>query len=279
MTPQRTRTILLASALVGIAFAVFFVREIRLLPDGRLHVHVLDIGQGDSILLVSPTGKQVLIDGGPNSGVIEPLGKHFSFFDRSLDLVVLTHPDLDHSGGIPEVLHRYHVDAMLLTGIRKEGKVYGEILQLIREKNIPVVIADPAKDIDLGDGVVLDVIWPPPTLNGVEVEEANDTSIVLRAFFGTGSMLFTGDIGEKAEEAILASGADIDADILKVPHHGSKTSSSTGFLLAITPRLAVISAGRKNQFGHPTPLVVDRYRHFGIPLRVTAEEGTISLDF
>jgi competence protein ComEC len=276
MDPKRRR-LLIILGICELALLFFLIREIRLLPDGNLHVHFLDVGQGDSILLRSPSGKQILIDGGPNDRVIEQLGTRMSFFDRSLDMVVLTHPDHDHSGGLPAVLRRYRVDKLLITGIVKKESAYDDILVLAKQKKIPLFIADPAQDITLGDGVTLDLIWPPATLAGTEVEAANETSVVMRVSFHAKSILFTGDIEAGAERDILASGADIDADVLKVAHHGSKTSSATGFLLAVSPDLAIISVARKNGYGHPHPSVMDRFRHFGIPTRSTALEGTIDL--
>lgn len=254
-------------------------REYRLAYPGALVVSFLDVGQGDSALIVSPAGKQVVIDGGPDLSALEGLGRHMPFFDRSIDLLVLSHPQLDHMAAFPEILRRYTVGAVLMTGVRYRIARYQEFLTLLKQQNIPILIADPAKDLDLGGGASLDVVWPPPTLYNASMKEVNNSSIVLRALYGGRAVLFTGDMEEEEERAVLASRADIDADVLKVAHHGSKTSSSSGFLLAVDPSLAVISVGRTNRYGHPHPAVVARYEHFGIPLRTTAEEGTITLRF
>lgn len=258
---------------------VFCAHELSLLGDGHVHAYFLDIGQGDSALLVSPSGKQVLIDGGPDNSAVGQLAKHLPFFDRTIELMVLTHPDLDHIAAFPEILRRYEVKRVLFTGTVKKASRYEEILTLLKEKHIPVFLADPTKDIDMGDGLVLDVLWPNPGLLGKELKKTNDSAIVLRALYKEHSIFFSADIERSAESAILASGAPMNADVLKVPHHGSRTSSSTGMLLAIDPDLGVISAGQNNSYGHPHPDVVERYHHFGIPLRVTKDEGTIGLNF
>ncbi len=266
------------AAILGALLLLTF-HETALLPDAALHAHVLDVGQGDAILLVSPSGKQILIDGGPDLSVLEELGRHMPFFDRTIELLILTHPDSDHVTGIPEILSRYRVERVLFNGTSHESRRYEAVLAALKAQGIPVILPDPSLDIDIGDGLTLDILWPEHAVVGTEPEKPNDESVVVRALFGSSALLLTGDIGEEAEMAILASGADIRSSVLKVPHHGSRTSSSTGFLLAADPGLAVISVGKGNPFGHPHPDVTDRYEKQKIPLRITAEEGTVSLYF
>lgn len=237
----------------------------------------LDVGQGDSILLVSATGKQVLIDGGPDRTALTRLGQTMPFLDRTIELLILTHPDADHVTSLPDVLKRYDVERILLTGVKHDSTIYANFLRAAEAEGAQLLFADPSVDIDMGDGLVLDIVWPGPGLLGTKPKASNETSVVVRAFAGDTSLLLTGDIEDGAESGILASGADIDSDILKVAHHGSRTSSATGFLLATSPRLAVISVGRQNKFGHPHPWVIKRLKHLGIPYRTTAEEGTITI--
>lgn len=248
-------------------------QEVLKLPDGRLHVHVLDVGQGDSIFLISPSGKQILVDGGPDFSALQGIARHMSFFDRSIDLLILSHPDLDHIAAFPEILERYGVGAVLMTGIDTPQPQYQKFLTMIKTKGIPMIIADPRKDIVFEDGLVLDVIWPP----GNHPKKTNNASVVIRVLYKEASMLLTGDIENGAEEGILKTGADIRSTMLKVAHHGSKTSTSTGFLLAVDPELAVISAGKNNPFGHPHWGVLRRLKDSGIEVRRTDQEGEISL--
>ncbi len=269
----------LSIAAVELILILFCIHELSLLGDGHLHVYFLDVGQGDSSLIVSPSGKQIVIDGGPGDATVGHLGRLMPFLDRKIELLVLTHPDLDHIAALPQILRRYDVERVLMTGVKKKSVRYEEILALIKARHIPVFLADPAKDIDMGDGLKLDILWPPPGMLGKEIKDTNNTAIVLRALFRDYAVFFSADIERAAEESIIESKQVMRADVLKVPHHGSRTSSSTGFLLAVDPDLAVISAGKDNSYKHPHPDVLLRYEHFGISVRVTKDEGTVSLTF
>ena len=275
---RNPRIFLIGSLLVGILLCG---HEFLRMPDGRLHVHFLNVGQGDGALIVSPSGKQIVIDGGPADGgaMLSELARHMPFFDRSIDLLILSHPQLDHIFAFPDILRRYRVSRIVMTGVQYDLPRYDEFLRLIREQRIPIWIADPHKDIDLGDGVVLDVVWPPLGLFGKEMKDVNNSSIMLRVLSASGSVIFTGDAEEREERAALASGADLQATILKAGHHGSKTSSGTGFLLAVRPALVAISAGKKNPFGHPHVVILNRMKTLRIPIRVTGWEGTIGIEF
>ncbi len=258
--------------------SILLCREISLLPDGTLHMHVLDVGQGDAIFFVTPSGKQILVDGGPDLSVLEHLGTFLPFFDRTIDLLVLTHADADHITAFPDIAERYHIEHILLNGSTQSSGRYDRLLAVLKESGTKVMLTDPTKDVDLGDGVTLDIVWPS-LRNLSEFHSGNDLSVVLRVLYNGHSILLTGDIEERAEAAILRSGADVRADVLKVPHHGSKTSSSTRFLLAVDPEIAIISVGRNNRFGHPHPDVTDRYRAFGIRTKTTADVGVVSSQF
>jgi competence protein ComEC len=266
-----------AAAVLLTGSCVLAWHEWQLQPDGRLHVHVFDVGQGDSFLLVSPSGKQIFVDGGPNLSVLEHLGTFMPFFDRTLELLVLTHPDADHLTAFPELFERYTVERILLTGVAHRSGRYDALLSFIAQKHPEVLIQEIPLVIDVGDGLTLETVWPQESVLGQESDHVNDTSIVFRARKGEWSMLLTGDIEEPTETALLASGTDLHADVLKAPHHGSRTSSSTRFLLAVDPSLILISVAEDSPFGHPHPEIIDRYKVLGIPVRSTAQEGTISL--
>ena len=273
------RPVSLSLLCVAAAVALLAVRETSLWPDGALHLHVLDVGQGTSVLLASPSGKQILIDGGPGLPALERLGAHLPFLDRTIDLVVLTHPESDHVTALAEVLRRYKVERVLLTGVRHELGRYDALLHEIETRGTRVLFPDPGRDIAIGDGLVLDVVWPRGSPPGGTVRGVNDTSIVLRALWKEHAILLPGDIEGDAERAILATGADIRADVLLVPHHGSETSSTDAFIRAVRPALAIVSAGRDNPHGHPHPRVLERYAALGIPVRSTAEDGTVTVVF
>ncbi|MFH1670445.1 MAG: MBL fold metallo-hydrolase [Patescibacteria group bacterium] len=268
------RRLLIAFTAIAVLLAL---HELILLPDGKLHVHFLDVGQGDSTFLITPSGKQVLVDGGPDMSTLEHLGKYMPFFDRSIDLLVLTHPHTDHLASFPEVAKRYEVKHILLAGTEAEVSRYLALLHEVKNQHIPVSIADPTEDIDLGDGVVLDVVWPEKSFRNDK--NLNNSSVVIRALFADQSILLTGDIENEAEYALLDTGADIRSKVLKVAHHGSRTSSSQQFLLVVNPNQAIISVGEENSFGHPDPWTLERYSSLGIPTHETRKEGTVSMEF
>lgn len=225
--------------------------------------------------MVTPSGKQILIDGGPNLQALEQLARRMPFFDRTIDLVILTHPDADHITALPEVLRRFRVSTLLLTKQGHSSGAYDALLYAAHRSGTHILHPNPSVDLNFGDGVVLDTVWPSSTFLG----SSNNRSIVVRALYNDSAILYTGDIEEKAEIAILKTGADIRSDVLKVAHHGSRTSSSTGFVLSVRPSLALLSVGKDNRFGHPHADIVERYRMLGIPKKTTADSGMISLEF
>lgn len=263
------------------ALCVFLLafHEYQRMPDGRLHVHMLDVGQGDALLLISPSGKHIVVDGGPNTALLEHLGKFMPFFNRHIDLLVLTHPDADHITALPEVLQRYAVGSVLISGALQRNGSYDAFLHHIAAQNIPVLLPDATMDIAMGDGLTLDILWPGSDAFGIAPDDPNTFSVVIRALYGPYAILLTGDIDETAEAAILAAGHDIRSDIIKIAHHGSRTSSSTGFMAAVRPLAALISSGSGNTFGHPHPDILARLDALGITVRRTDTEGTISLAF
>src|SRR3989344_5800032 len=174
--------------LILLGLGVMLRREWRLQPDGHLHVHFLDVGQGDSALIVSPSGKQIVIDGGPDLTTLEEVGKKMPFFDRSIDLLVLTHPNTDHLVALPSFLHRYRISQVLVTGVPFELGRYEELLVAIEDEHPAVIFADPAKDLDFGDGLVFDIVWPPTDAAMREWEDLNDASIVFRALYNDQSI-------------------------------------------------------------------------------------------
>ena len=199
------------------------VREARRGPDGALHVAFLDVGQGDSAFIVTPSGRQIVIDGGPNGSALTAIAERMPMLDRSIDLLIFTHGDKDHVAAFPAILERYEVGAVLKTADVGNNDPARRAEELITQRFVSILRPDPRRDIDLGDGVTLDIVWPPADF-APDPDALNNGSIVVRVLYGDHAILFTGDIEEDAEAAILASGADIAADVLKIPHHGSKTS-------------------------------------------------------
>ncbi len=217
------------------------------------------VGQGDSIFIETPNKKQVLIDGGPGLAILEKLGKELPFWDRYIDLVVLTHPEHDHVGGLIEVIKRYRVGGILTTEVVQETAEYREWKRVIDQKNIPLYIAQAGEIMHLDDEITFAILHPFESLAGQGVKCTNNSSIVVRLAYNDFEVLLTGDIEKEVERALIASGVDLSADILKVPHHGSKSSSTREFIAAVDPIVAVIQAGKDNLHGHPHQCVLDFY--------------------
>ena len=214
-----------------------------------LEVSFFDVGQGDAIFVEAPGGYQILIDGGPSSVILEKLGKEMPFWDRTLDFVILTHPDYDHVSGLIEVLKSYKVENILWSGVVRDTPEYREWENLIKNEGANIYIAKAGQRITAGS-TVIDVLYPLESLEGVESSNANNTSVVTRLSYSDNAFLLQGDAYKSTEAKIMESGG-IDSDVLKVGHHGSKTSTSKEFVDAVSPDIAVISCGKDNPYGHP----------------------------
>ncbi len=247
-------------------------------PDGKTHIVFLDVGQGDSALLTLADGKRILIDGGPDWSTLEKLGKYMPFFDRHIDMLILSHPNSDHMVSFPEVLRRYSVGALVTAGTIYDSGVYAATLSGASVHGVPLVTMHAGQKISLGDDL-LEALWPPEHMPIDFDTDANNESLTLRFTHAGKRVLFTGDLEAIVEKTLVEAKADLKADILKVPHHGSKTSSSTGFLLAVRPSLAVISVAKNNSYGHPNAEVLARLRAIGAETKRTDELGDIELEW
>lgn len=243
----------------------------------NLEVDFLDVGQGDAILIKTPFEQNILIDGGPSSKVLAELGANLAFFDKKIDLVVLTHPHSDHVAGLVEVLRRYQVKKVLLTGVTHTAPDYLAFLKEIEIQNIPVELAAGLRDINLGQDLTLKLLYPLENLENQKVENLNSTSIVAKLFYKNNTFLLTGDADEPVEANMLAAKIDLRAQVLKVGHHGSKYSSSEPFLDAVNSQYAVISVGANNDFGHPHLRVLDNLQKRKIEILRTDQLGTIRM--
>jgi competence protein ComEC len=223
-------------------------------PDGRLTLKVLDVGQGDAILVDTPNGQRLLIDGGPNNAVVGELGEGLPFSERDIDLVVVTHPEQDHITGLLDVLDRYDVKQVMASHVEGDSETSLALRELIDEKGIEYTPVTAGVWIDLGRGARLQVLAPQEGAGG----EPNDKSLVLKLTLGEVSFLLTGDIGFAGETALLANSVDLRATVLKVPHHGSAYATGGPLLAAVKPVVSVISVSADNTFGHPAPPTLDR---------------------
>jgi competence protein ComEC len=248
---------------------------LRQLPDDRLHVYFLDVGQGDAILVQTPDGRKILVDGGPNpTALLSELGAVLPFWDHSLDLVVLTHPDGDHLTGLLAVLDRYQVGRVLDTSQTDDVPLAAAWRERLVKSRIPRTIAQRGMRIPVGD-VMLTVLHPSSKpLTGIASDD-NNNAIVLRIDYGPTSLLLTGDAESEAEADMIEARLPLKADLLKIGHHGSNGSTSAPFLMAVTPRVGVIQVGAENSFGHPAPEVLKRLTDARVESLRTDKNGRI----
>ena len=249
--------------------------------DGLLKVYFFDIGQGDAIFIETPAGKQILVDGGPDNKVLSKLGEVMPFWDKDLDLMVLSHPHFDHYNGLIEVLGRYDVENLIEAGEEAEEK--GESVgfsswrEAVEKENINKIEPIAGKMIDLGEGVQLIVLHPFESVAGEKIKNVHDDIVAVMLKYGEFEVVLTGDMEYEVERKLIMAGENLEADVLKVGHHGSKTSSSEAFLAAVSPEVAVIQVGAKNRYGHPAKEVLERLENYDIKYYRNDLNGDVKL--
>ncbi len=280
----------LKPALIILALAlslIFFWGHSNAAQD--LTVTAIDVGQGDSILIESPSGRKVLIDGGGRQeGSVSDVSKDdqigrsivVPFLRKQgineLDLLILTHPHEDHVGGLPYVLENIKVDHVLDSGQTHPSRSYQHFLELIRDKHIPYQLARAGQAVDLGGGAKGYILHPSdPFITGT-ISDLNNNSVVMHLVYGNTSFLLMGDTAFEGEDRIMSLGYDIKSDVLKVGHHGSATSTSMNFLEAVRPEYAVISVGAHNKFGHPSRDALERLENIGAKVYRTDLNGSVT---
>jgi len=242
-------------------------------PGKTLTVAFLNVGQGDSIYIESPTHEQLIIDGGPDESMLSEIGKLMPWYDHYIDAIMITNPDVDHYGGFIDLLKRYRVGLVIEPGTVGGSPSYKTLEDLIAEKNIKKVLARRGQSMDLGGGTHFDVLFPD---RDVAKLNTNDGSIVGQLVYGSSTIMFTGDAPSATEEYVLTlDGSRIKSDILKAGHHGSKTSASESFVSAVDPKYAVVSAGLNNKYGHPNQETLDLFQKLNITSLITFKLGTI----
>lgn len=265
----------LLSFLIIIAL-VIFINILPLLSPQKLTVSFLDVGQGDAIWVQAPNGKELLIDAGPNQIITDRLGEEKNFFDRTIDMILATHSDADHIGGFPYVFDRFIIKTVIESEISSptlidrvfEKKVALEGVHTLTARTGERIILDPKH------GVVVDILFPDQNTTGWETNEA---SIVLKISYGNTSFLLTGDSPDEVEKFLVTQyGSQLQSTVLKLGHHGSKTSSSDEFLQTVQPDIAIVSAGLGNKYGHPSPEVIESVET-QIPAQImeTGQQGTV----
>ncbi len=223
-------------------------------------MYFLDVGQGDAIFIETPDRFQVLIDGGPDNSILSELSSVMPFYDKSIDLLILTHPQKDHIFGLLEVLQRYKVDAVLFSSVGNDNNLFFEFKDIIKRKNIKTIEPKSGLSLNLGKFSKADVLYPFENVSGMEFKNLNDISLALLLKFSDKRFFLSGDAGKKEEMDIVNLGMNLNIDVLKLNHHGSANSNSEIFLNWANPDFFVVSVGRDNTYGHPAEEVLNRLK-------------------
>ena len=241
--------------------------------EGVLTFAVLDVGQGDALYIESPNGNQVIVDGGPGNNLLKALPKVIPFYDRDIDMIVVTNPDSDHYEGFIKFLDKYKAESILEPGTTNAYPAYDVFEKKIEQKNIKKTIAIRGQNIDLGGGAYLQVLFPDRNVSEVS---PNTGSIVMKLVYGDTSVLLQGDSISNIEQYLLElDGEYLKSDILKAGHHGSKTSSILEYVEKVSPKWAVISSGANNSYGHPHKETLQTMDSLRIPTFNTCNNGTL----
>lgn len=275
-----TKGFILAILLFLTVLVFWFVFEKE---NQKAEVVFLNVGQGDSQLVVLPSDIQILIDGGPNSNISAKISKYIPFYDKDIELIILTHPHADHIRGLLQVFEDYNVKNFMFAGANYESKVYADFMTALEAEGSNVYLARAGDTISFvkhqvsGQNVqhlVLNILAPMRETFSRNFKSIHDSNIVSQLNLGHKKFLLTGDMEEDLELELIRSKAITDIDILKIGHHGSKTSTSPKLLQAARPEEAIIQVGR-NSYGHPTPLVLDRLTRFGVKIFRNDQLGDI----
>ena len=282
----------------------FVILVVGQMPGERAKMVMCDVGQGDAILIIKGRN-QVLIDGGPSSEkILSCLGEYVPFYDRQIELIVLTNTDFDHMNGLSAVVDRYSVSQFVTADGVHESAALLKFIDSLEQSGVVAQAVEQGDQVRVGGGqtgaeLIFDVLWPPetivenvaifsPQMTAAKREQIlgasakrgdlNERSVVLLLLEGSKRIILTGDAGDQTEKTLLEQGSLQDIDILKVGHHGSKYASTQKFLEIIDPELAVISVGAKNSYGHPTMETLERLLEVGAVVHRTDEEGTIEIE-
>jgi len=276
MKTRISRPALILALLVLVLLNGFVFTELYRVPKTELTVSFLDVGQGDAILVEGPTGIEMLIDGGKDRSVLLELPRVMGPLDRSIDVLVATHPDADHIGGLPGVLKRYSIARFFEPAKEGDTSTYESLeVAVDQERGITEGVLRTGMRIHLGGGAYADILHPED--NVAQLRETNDASIMMRLVYGETEFMLTGDAPSWAEDRVVARyGESLKSDVLKAGHHGSKTSTGPLFLAAVDPEIVVVSAGKDNSYGHPNVDVVARILESGAALVSTIDQGTIT---
>lgn len=261
--------------IINLVFLIFLIFQ-KPIKDG-IEVIFFDVGQGDASLIRAEGGVNILIDGGPDKKVVEKIDKYLPLWNRKIDIAVLTHPHSDHVTGLVDVLKKYPIREIWMTGVLHNSSEYLTFLELARDKKIAVkIIGDGAlSEYEIAPNTKIKILYPQKSFLKQKFENLNNSSIAVEAVYKNKTFLFAGDIENEAENEILKAGLNLRADVLKTAHHGSDTSTSDDFLAQVKPKIAIISVGKDNEFGLPSLRVIKRLERSGCSVLRTDDKGDV----
>ncbi|MCK5416563.1 MBL fold metallo-hydrolase [Candidatus Parcubacteria bacterium] len=265
--------------LVFITFS-FIKEKVEIRNENKvneLEVDFLDIGQGDSVLIQTTYGQNIIIDGGPDDSVLDELEKVLPWWDKKIDLMVLTHPHSDHVTGLIYVLDKYEIGKIMYTGVNHTAPGYLEWLEKIKNKNIEILLIDQQQKIELGKESFLEILYPNTSLLHKEIDNLNNTSVIVKLTHGETKFLFAGNAEKEIEKELLENKVDLNADVFKVSHHGSNDSNTEEFLKAISPKYAIIQVGKNNKFHHPHSRIIKRLERTGAKIFRNDVDGLVKV--
>lgn len=247
------------------------------LNKSDIEIYFFDVGQGDASLIEAKDGTQILIDGGPPNKILPKLSSALDFGDKSLDVLILTHPHADHVSGAIEILQNYEVGTIIESGVGYNTSEAKEFEKLVAEKKLKKLIVDKPLTLNFFNGARLRFLYPDRSFANAILKNVHDATVVSELLYNGQKILFMGDAEKNIENYLASKNLVDDVDVLKVGHHGSKTSTTHYFLSRIKPEYAVIQVG-KNRYGHPTQEVLSRLESFGAQIFRTDTDGTIKFE-
>lgn len=264
-------------AFLFLANILAWIAVFNLSRPGFLKVSFFDVGQGDAIFIETPVGHKILIDGGPGSVISEKLGEKIPYWDRTIDLIILTHPHSDHIKGLIDVLEKYRVENILCTGVDYDSTLYNQWQSMIEETEAQIHIAKKGQRI-ISSLAVIEILYPLESFEDEEIKNLDNTSVIAQLIFNENSFLFTGDAYQEVELILIEEFGDgLKSNVLKVGHHGSRTSTGKEFLEQVLPEIAVISVGENNSYGHPHQEVLEIFNKYDINILRTDIDGDINI--
>ncbi|MBI2984821.1 MAG: MBL fold metallo-hydrolase [Candidatus Kerfeldbacteria bacterium] len=240
---------------------------------------ILDVGQGDAILIQTPDHQDMLVDGGPSSKIVELLPHYLGSGNRNLELIVLTHPDSDHLTGLVSVAKRFEIMTLLTSGVSTDTATWHAWRKVLAERSVDERVVQQGEQFQLGSYLKLEILWPfLDAVRNSRTTATNEWSVGISLTCAGSTTVMVGDASSEVEERITASGVNVRASLLKVGHHGSRFSTSHSWLRAVQPRIAVISVGSRNRYHHPHPTTLRRLEYFRVEVHRTDLEGTLEFE-